>query len=691
MEPFNAIGNIKGIIREEYYKMKTKISCLILILVLTLAAFPASVQAANMFLNPSFEDDADDDGWPDDCFEISEGNWTQSGYYSIQFNLGNARTGVNNVVAGSETGDGSPNYEYFYQDITGIDAGTNHVIGGWIKDYYDGGSSAKAGIKFEFWADEAKSTLLSEQEITFTIPDDDDWHWIEGKQQSPVGTVVVTAMIGSAGGGELGAYLMDDLVFDEGPNAYNPSPADGKPVDPSTTILSWDHKTTHTCDIYWSAGDPGVTELSFDSDKVLLKADWAPDQLDLINDFEPDISLLPDKHYYWRVDCNDIGMLWTFNTFNSAPIVEAGINQSGWISSGPVSVSLSGSATDDDLPNPPGALSYKWTGSGAKFLDDTDPGTTATFTSVGTYTLTLEVKDDKDNVSGGLGKISTDTVKVFVYASGHSGLIAHWPFDATGPTWINDIEGGHNGTPVGNATRDASTAKVGAGSLGLDGDGSYLEIGDSGSTDWADGTEADYMKISCWMKVSTEGFDDGWAALVSKGDLAWSLERDGNTDGVWFVVNGYDPGSVATGGTGSAAVSSVNDGKWHHIVAVNVGNGLNLYVDGFLAESTIVEGQSLSNDRNIWIGKGYWDAYAGTYEFNGNIDEVRIYDRPLSADKVLAQFRDDGGANSCGGNYDPMDINQDCYVNSDDLVLIVNEWLDCTDVTNPDCDWATPW
>ena len=669
--------------------MKKKISCLILILVLTLAAFPASVQAANMFLNPSFEEDADDNGWPDDWFEISEGDWQQSGYYTIHFNLGNAHTGANNVLAGSATGDGTPNYEYLYQDITGISAGTTYRIGGWLKDFHSGGSLAKAGIKFEFWADEAKTTLLSEKEKTFTIPNDDNWHWIEAGQQSPIGTVMITAMIGSAGGGEVGAYLMDDLLFDEGPNAYNPSPADGEVVDPGTTVFSWDHKTTNTCDIYWSAGAVDVNDINFDSNKVLLKANWAPDQLDLVTDCAT--SLSPNKHYYWRVDCGDIGLLWYFNTFNSAPIVEAGINQSVWLSSGPALVSLNGSATDDGVPNPPGALSCKWTGAGASFADDTNPTTTVTFASEGTYTLTLEAKDDKDNLSGGQGKSDTDTVTIFVYASGDSGLIAHWPFDVGGPSWKNDVVGGHNGTSVGGAIRDTINFKVGAGSLKLDGDGSYLEIGDSGSTDWADGTEADYMTISCWMKVSEEGFDDAWAGLVSKGDLAWSLERDDNTDGVWFVVNGYGPGSVATGGTGSAAVSSVNDGKWHHIVAVNVGNGLNLYVDGFLAESALVEGQALSNDHNIWIGKGYWDAYLDTYEFNGNIDEVRFYNVPLSAEKVLEQFRDDGGSNSCGGNYEPMDLNQDCYVTLEDLTMVVTEWLDCSDVTDPGCDWTTPW
>ncbi|MFH1615003.1 MAG: hypothetical protein ABIG61_07955 [Planctomycetota bacterium] len=41
----------------------------------------------------------------------------------------------------------------------------------------------------------------------------------------------------------------------------------------------------------------------------------------------------------------------------------------------------------------------------------------------------------------------------------------------------------------------------------------------------------------------------------------------------------------------------------------------------------------------------------------------------------------------CGDwGYSEVDINRDCYVNLADLAIFVNDWLECTDLTNPDCD-----
>jgi hypothetical protein len=69
----------------------------------------------------------------------------------------------------------------------------------------------------------------------------------------------------------------------------------------------------------------------------------------------------------------------------------------------PSSATLSGSATDDGLPNPPGALTYTWrkgTGKGTvTFGDANAPSTTATFSAGGTYTLKLTANDGAASAS----------------------------------------------------------------------------------------------------------------------------------------------------------------------------------------------------------------------------------------------------------------------------------------------------
>jgi hypothetical protein len=61
-----------------------------------------------------------------------------------------------------------------------------------------------------------------------------------------------------------------------------------------------------------------------------------------------------------------------------------------------LSATLSGSATDDGLPNPPGALTYTWSkvsGPGLTFANTHAASTTATFSVGGIYTLKLTAKD----------------------------------------------------------------------------------------------------------------------------------------------------------------------------------------------------------------------------------------------------------------------------------------------------------
>ncbi len=79
---------------------------------------------------------------------------------------------------------------------------------------------------------------------------------------------------------------------------------------------------------------------------------------------------------------------------NQPPTVNAGANQTITL---PASATLAGSATDDGLPNPPGALTYAWTqvsGPGTTtFGNAASAATTATFSAAGTYVLQLSASD----------------------------------------------------------------------------------------------------------------------------------------------------------------------------------------------------------------------------------------------------------------------------------------------------------
>src|SRR5438477_6230920 len=79
---------------------------------------------------------------------------------------------------------------------------------------------------------------------------------------------------------------------------------------------------------------------------------------------------------------------------NQPPTVNAGPDQT---INFPDSATLNGSASDDGLPNPPGALTYTWsavTGPGTvSFADASATNTTASFSVSGVYTLRLTAND----------------------------------------------------------------------------------------------------------------------------------------------------------------------------------------------------------------------------------------------------------------------------------------------------------
>jgi hypothetical protein len=134
----------------------------------------------------------------------------------------------------------------------------------------------------------------------------------------------------------------------------------------------------------------------------------------------PNFAPLTDKTtYYWIVDCHDTtrdgvieGLFWSFYTENNqAPAnVNAGVDQVTWLVSGAASVNLSGSASDDGLPNPPALLTYLWepvAGPATAVINTPNAAATSvSFTEAGDYTFRLTANDSD--------KQTSDTVRVVV-------------------------------------------------------------------------------------------------------------------------------------------------------------------------------------------------------------------------------------------------------------------------------------
>jgi hypothetical protein len=138
------------------------------------------------------------------------------------------------------------------------------------------------------------------------------------------------------------------------------------------------------------------------------------------------------------------------------------------------------------------------------------------------------------------------------------------------------------------------------------------------------------ISVSAWFKTSNSGSQmhiAGRGANYSTTNSSWALFRRTN--------NGIAV-QLRTGGAYVYALSpatTFNDGNWHHAAftrEVSSGN-LKLYIDGSLIATTTGVTAVLNNEtKDTFIGA---DTVPNEY-FNGNIDEVSIWNSALSSDAI---------------------------------------------------------
>ena len=211
-----------------------------------------------------------------------------------------------------------------------------------------------------------------------------------------------------------------------------------------------------------------------------------------------------------------------------------------------------------------------------------------------------------------------------------TGLKGHWKFDANA---ADSSGNNYNGTLTGNAAIDtnAGTNKVGAGKLTLDGTLDYVDL----TTHRASFTSLSQGTISAWVKTATTGEGYIVSADNTSYDRAYtSLFVYQNKLNFWVANQGTYVLQAQT-------TVSVNDNNWHHVAVTVDGSGNKLYIDGIEKAVTYSTGsasmRSFFSDvtgidfMSIGIDK---DNTGLSGSMNGLLDDVRIYDRALTAGDI---------------------------------------------------------
>jgi hypothetical protein len=167
----------------------------------------------------------------------------------------------------------------------------------------------------------------------------------------------------------------------------------------------------------------------------------------------------------------------------------------------------------------------------------------------------------------------------------------------------------------------------------------------NGTTDFVDTQQlmpflkTDSFTISFWINFNDHSARASAAAgLVGKGHYylsTWDLFLQNN-----HAIR-FELGSASVGDGGGVTSSVLAIGEWHHITAVYDNTAVSIYTDGDLNNtSTNTSSVDFNSANTVRLGERVGDA---ARRLDGSLDEVRIYNKALTATEIKALFLNPGG------------------------------------------------
>ncbi len=311
-------------------------------------------------------------------------------------------------------------------------------------------------------------------------------------------------------------------------------------------------------------------------------------------------------------------------SFSSSPVsASAGV---------PVHLNASGSSS------PGGSITdYAWDFDGEKgYGSDSagSPTTSHTFSTPGTYTVDLRVKD-------GLGQ-SASTSKTIVVgpapgAYAHAvqtttGITHFWPMEESSGSSFADLVGGADASISGGVTLGQP------GGLAEESQ-TALFNGSSGAAEAALNLTATHkLTVEFWMK---------WSAFADNDSLAMEFTPNFNESPGGFLIDPNSSGGNFGVGVGegetrnNAYFERPSAAAWHHYAFVidteaSGANEITPYIDGHAVSYSKTEshnGGSFANSTLYWMSRDASSLFGG-----GAMQDLAIYDHALSSSEVLEHF-----------------------------------------------------
>lgn len=208
-------------------------------------------------------------------------------------------------------------------------------------------------------------------------------------------------------------------------------------------------------------------------------------------------------------------------------------------------------------------------------------------------------------------------IDLYPYTQLPSGLVAWWSGDGN----ANDSIGGNNGALMNGASFTAG--EVGQ-AFSFDGLNAGFQAAANGlPTGSADRT------IALWVKIGLQAASESFFAGYGVEGGAQLYEVGALSNNALFFSN--------WGSSITAAGPVLQNNRWYHVAAANVGSMVTLYLDGVAVASGSF---SLATPAGSAFFAGYLDP---SRKLNGSVDEIQVYNRALSASEIAAIFNAGSG------------------------------------------------
>jgi hypothetical protein len=204
------------------------------------------------------------------------------------------------------------------------------------------------------------------------------------------------------------------------------------------------------------------------------------------------------------------------------------------------------------------------------------------------------------------------------------GLVAAFSFGEGSGTSVGDASGNNNsGVVAGNA---AWTTQGHFGpALSFDGVDDLVTIPDAPSLDLTNG-----MTLEAWVNPTSLS---GWRTIMMKeinAGLAYALYANDNAPKPAAYVHLANQSQSS----GVAGTSQVALNAWTHVAVTFDGGTERMFINGVEVSNAPASGSIMQSSNSLRIGgNAVWGEY-----FAGLIDEVRIYDRALTATEIQADM-----------------------------------------------------